>query len=119
MNSGLTTQTNGGTASMVLRKLYPWLFLPVTAGVLALVAMIPMTWQQQAIFGISMVVLALLINRRKEGQVATILLVLLCLCATTRYAYWRSATLWGYLHSPWAHVSMAAAVLMLILLGAS
>jgi cellulose synthase (UDP-forming) len=86
--------------------------------VLVLVALIPMSWQQQAFFGVLVVATALLIDRKKQGQVATILMVLLCLCATTRYAYWRSATLWGYLHSPWAHVSLLAAVLMLILLGA-
>ena len=85
---------------------------------LALVALIPMTWQQQAVFGVLIVVAAFLIDRRKRGQAATILLVLVCLCATTRYAYWRSATLWKYLHSPWGHVGAIAAVLMVILLAA-
>ena len=99
-------------------RLFPWLALPSVAGLLLLVAMVPMTWQQQAGFGGAMVVAALLINRRKQGDVTTLLLVLLCLCATTRYAYWRGATLWGYLRSPWSHVSIAAAALMLILLAA-
>jgi cellulose synthase (UDP-forming) len=101
-----------------MKRLYPWLILPVIFLVLALVAIIPMTWQQQAVFGVLVVATAFLIDRRKRGQIATILLVLLCLCATTRYAYWRSATLWKYLHSPWGHVGMAGAVLMVILLAA-
>jgi cellulose synthase (UDP-forming) len=99
-------------------RLYPWLVLPLVVAVLAFVALIPMTWQQQAFFGVLVVVAAFLIDRTRKGPAATILLVLLCLCATTRYGYWRSATLWDYLHRPWAHVSMVAAVLMLILVGA-
>ena len=96
----------------------PGYFLPLILAVLAFVALIPMTWQQQAFFGVLVVVAAFLIDRSKRGPAATILLVLLCLCATTRYGYWRSATLWDYLHRPWAHVSAVAAVLMLILVGA-
>ncbi len=99
-------------------RISPWLFLPLIIAVLAFVALIPMTWQQQAFFGVLVVVAAFLIDRSKRGPAATILLVLLCLCATTRYGYWRSATLWDYLHRPWAHVSVLAAVLMLILVGA-
>ena len=99
-------------------RLSPWLFLPLIVAVLAFVALIPMTWQQQAFFGVLVVVAAFLIDRSKRGPAATVLLVLLCLCATTRYGYWRSATLWEYLHRPWAHVSVLAAVLMLILVGA-
>ena len=64
------------------------------------------------------VVSALLIDRKKRGMSATILLVLLCLTATSRYAYWRTATLWRYLHNPWGHVSPLAVALMLTLLGA-
>ena len=101
-----------------IQRLSAWLFLPLTLAVLAFVALIPMTWQQQAFFGVLVVVAAFLIDRSKRGPAATILLVLLCLCATTRYGYWRSATLWEYLHRPWAHVSAVGAVLMLILVGA-
>jgi len=56
-----------------LKRLYPWLVLPVVFSVLMLVAVIPMTWQQQAIFGVLVVVTAFLIDRRKRGQMATIL----------------------------------------------
>ena len=101
-----------------LTRLYPWLILPLIIAVLATVALIPMTWQQQAFFGVLVVVTGFLIDRRKRGQAATILLVLLCLCATTRYAYWRSATLWKYLHNPWGHVSLVAELLMLTLVAA-
>jgi cellulose synthase (UDP-forming) len=101
-----------------LKSFYPWLVLPLIFCVLVLVAVIPMTWQQQGIFGILIVVTAFLIDRRKHWQISTILLVLLCLCATTRYAYWRSATLWRYLRSPWGHVGVIAALLMVILLAA-
>ncbi len=114
MKSGLPK--NAGVSQF--HRLSPWLFLPLILAVLAFVALIPMTWQQQAFFGVLVVVAAFLIDRTKRGPAATILLVLLCLCATTRYGYWRSATLWDYLHRPWAHVSAVAAVLMLILVGA-
>jgi cellulose synthase (UDP-forming) len=112
MKDGLPERTHW------LKHLYPWLVLPLIFCVLVLIAVIPMTWQQQAIFGVLVVVTAFLIDRRKRGQIATILLVLLCLCATARYAYWRSATLWKYLHSPWGHVGVIGAALMVILLAA-
>ncbi len=99
-------------------KLASWFVLPLTALVLAFIAFIPMTWQQQAIFGLLVVVTAFLIDRTRQGRLATILMVLLCLSCTLRYAYWRSSTLWAYLHSPWAHVSVLAEVLMCILLAA-
>jgi cellulose synthase (UDP-forming) len=101
-----------------MHRLFPWIGLPVLVAVLGLVAVIPMSWQQQAFFGVAMVVAALVLDRAHRGRPATILLVLLCLCATTRYAYWRGAMLWNYLDSPWSHVSIAAAVLMLILISA-
>ena len=101
-----------------IHRLFPWLFLPLIIAVLVFVALIPMTWQQQGFFGVLVVVAAFLIDRSKRGTAATILLALLCLCATTRYGYWRSATLWDYLHRPWAPVSAVAAVLMLILIAA-
>ncbi len=101
-----------------LTRLYPWLAIPFTMVLLALVALIPMTWQQQAFFGVLAVAAGWLIDRKKRGYIPTILLVLLCLTATSRYAYWRTATLWRYLHNPWGHVSPLAAALMLMLLGA-
>ncbi len=112
MKGDLPHETNWPT------RTYPWLFLPLIVCVLLMVAMIPMTWQQQAMFGILVVVAAFLIDRRKQGRIATILLVLLCLCATARYAYWRCATLWRYLRSPWSHVGAIGALLMVILLAA-
>ncbi len=114
----MSSDRQQGAAAMWLNHLYPWFVLPLIIAVLALVALIPMTWQQQAFFGVLVVVAALLIDRRKRGQAATILMVLLCLSATSRYAYWRSATLWRYLHSPWGHVSPVAATLMLTLFAA-
>ncbi|HTZ59778.1 MAG TPA: UDP-forming cellulose synthase catalytic subunit [Acidobacteriaceae bacterium] len=99
-------------------RIYPWLILPLIVAVLALVALIPMTWQQQAFFGVLVVIAAVLIDRSKSGQAATILLVLLCLSATSRYAYWRTAGLWRYLRSPWGHISPVAATLMLTLFAA-
>jgi cellulose synthase (UDP-forming) len=107
-----------GGGAIWLTRLYPWLAIPLTMVLLALVALIPMTWQQQAFFGVLVVVAAWLIDRKKRGHIPTILLVLLCLTATSRYAYWRTATLWRYLHNPWGHVSPLAVVLMLTLLGA-
>ncbi len=101
-----------------LTRLYPWLAIPLSMALLVLVALIPMTWQQQAFFGVLVVVAALLIDRKKRGHIPTILLVLLCLTATSRYAYWRTSSLWRYLHNPWGHVSPLAVALMLMLLGA-
>ncbi|MGC2402248.1 MAG: UDP-forming cellulose synthase catalytic subunit, partial [Acidobacteriaceae bacterium] len=98
--------------------IYPWLVVPVIIVVLALVALIPMTWQQQALFGVLLVAAAVLIDRKKQGEITTILLILLCLSATSRYAYWRTAGLWNYLHSPWGHVSPTAATLMVTLFAA-
>ena len=88
MKSGMPQSTG----AIWLTRLYPWLAIPLSITLLALVALIPMTWQQQAFFGVLVVAAAWLIDRKKRGHVPTILLVLLCLTATSRYAYWRTAT---------------------------
>lgn len=109
---------SGARNSPRSNRVTAWLVLSMVGVVLGFVAIIPMTWQQQGIFGLSVAVAALLIDRARQGRLATILMVLLCLACTLRYGYWRSSTLWAYLHSPWAHVSVIAEVLMCVLLAA-
>jgi cellulose synthase (UDP-forming) len=102
----------------MLERLFPLVAIPVSILLVIFVAMLPMTWQQQAIFGILFITTAWLLHRSRGGRTITLGIALFSLCATARYGYWRGNTLYEYLLSPWQHVHLLNAVFMLLLLGA-
>jgi len=99
-------------------RLFPLVAIPFSILLVGFVAMLPMTWQQQAIFGVLFIISAWLLHRFRGGRAVTLSIALFSLCATARYAYWRGNTLYEYILSPWQHVPPLSAVLMLLLLGA-
>ncbi len=102
----------------VIERAFPFVAIPASIALIAVVAMLPMTWQQQAVFGVMFIGTAWLLHRLRGGRAVTLCIALFSLCATARYAYWRGNTLYEYILSPWQHVPPFSAVLMLLLLGA-
>jgi hypothetical protein len=64
----------------------------VTLGLVS-VAWLPMTWQQQIVFGSVIVLAGILAKHFLHAQRVTYFLVLMSLCATLRYGVWRAVTL--------------------------
>jgi cellulose synthase (UDP-forming) len=102
----------------VIERLFPVVAIPLSILLVGFVASLPMTWQQQAIFGVLFIISAWLLHRFRAGRAVTLGIALFSLCATARYGYWRGNTLYEYLLSPWQHVHPLNAIFMLLLLGA-
>jgi cellulose synthase (UDP-forming) len=102
----------------MFERLFPLVAIPLSILLIGAVAMLPMTWQQQALFGVLFVITAWLLHRFHGGHAVTLSIALFSLCATARYAYWRGNTLYEYLLSPWQHVPPLSALFMLLLLAA-
>ena len=102
----------------LLESLFPLIAIPFAVLLVVFTALLPMTWQQQAIFGALFIVAAALLHWVHPGRAVTIGIAIFSLCATARYAFWRGNSLYEYLFSPWQHASVLSSVLMLLLLGA-
>jgi len=81
------------------------------------VASLEMSWQQQAAFGV-VVILAALVLSRFRNESSVYVLILLSGSATARYAWWRYDSLHHYFVSPWNHIDPWNAASMLLLIGA-
>lgn len=110
--------TNSEASPTLADSLFPVLLPPVAVLFICFFAMLPMTWQQQAVFGGLFIFAAWLLHRFHAGRRVTIALAMLSLCATARYAFWRGSSLYEYLFSPWQHASPLSGLMMLLLLGA-
>lgn len=99
-------------------RAFPFLALPALVCMIAFVALLPMTWQQQVGFGVLSIAAAWVLHRSHRGRVVTLTIATFSLCATMRYAFWRGNTLAQYLFSPWQRVPVVSAVLMVLLFAA-
>jgi len=100
------------------RLSFDWVGLPIIILLTLCVGLLPMTWQQQMFFGALTIAITVLIARFVAGPVAKMVLVLLSLAATARYAIWRIDSLWHYLFAPWSQVNALDSFFMLLLLAA-
>lgn len=83
---------------------------------ITLIAWLPMTWQEQTAFGCAVVLASLGVNRFFKGDRTTHMLMLISVCVTMRYAWFRVASLIHYLHSPWSAPDVIDASFMVLLL---
>jgi cellulose synthase (UDP-forming) len=77
-----------------------------------------LSWPKQAALGGIIVVMALVLNRKKQSQVVTIGLMLISLAATLRYAWWRIRLILQFFGDESNNRLSVSAVLMLILISA-
>ncbi len=74
----------------------------ILSGLLALMAaaallpllVLPLAWKEQAIFGATLIVFAILLNRTSRSLTVTILLMTISVFSTLRYGYWRVIQTW-------------------------
>jgi cellulose synthase (UDP-forming) len=80
-------------------RILAFLFGSVALGLLATV---PLRWDQQAVFGLACIVLAVLVSKCSRSSTATIAFAILAAFSTTRYAYWRISETYNYLSVNWS-----------------
>jgi cellulose synthase (UDP-forming) len=66
---------------------------------LCLLASVRFEWKDQALFGVCTFFLAVWINRRSGRYTGTLLLIVLSLFSTGRYAYWRYSETFRHLYA--------------------
>ncbi len=101
-----------------LAAFWRWAGLLMILTTLVALASLPMSWQQQAVFGGAIIVSALVVGRLFRGDAAVYVLVLLSASATARYAWWRIDALHHYFFSPWTRLDPWNVVSMLLLISA-
>jgi cellulose synthase (UDP-forming) len=80
--------------------------------------LLPLAWKPQILLGLVMMAGAILIGRSSQAAWATIALMLLSLCATLRYAWWRIGAVVAFFHDPSNRWDWADAACICILLSA-
>jgi cellulose synthase (UDP-forming) len=91
-------------------------FLVLAACVFCFLAMLPLSWPQQAILGLLSIILALAMARWSDSYLITLTLVMLSVFCTFRYGYWRIAQVVRYFHDPAGHLGALDIFFILCLL---
>lgn len=94
-----------------------------TRAVLALLALpalgvlliLPLAWDKQMLFGVALIVMAILLDRASSSTLVTMALVTVSVFSTLRYGYWRVAQTWEGITSS-RHVHDWGMVFALLLL---
>jgi cellulose synthase (UDP-forming) len=94
------------------------LFIIASIVVLYFLAAIDLEWREQAILGAVLLCFAIIINRVSNAQHITLLLCVLSMFSTVRYAHYRFSSTYTYLSFNWAQARPADLIFVFILLSA-
>ena len=78
-----------GAGETFVSKFIRLLVLVAAAVIFYFFATLPLTWPQQAVCGLLMLLMALALGRTSDSYLITLTLMILSLFATFRYGYWR------------------------------
>ncbi|HUV96158.1 MAG TPA: UDP-forming cellulose synthase catalytic subunit, partial [Acidobacteriaceae bacterium] len=78
-----------GAGENFFTKLLRLVFLLVAAAIFYFLAVLPLTWPQQAVLGLLSLLMALAIARSSDSYLVTLTLMMLSMFCTFRYGYWR------------------------------
>ena len=93
-----------GAGENLLTRAFRLLFLIVAAVVFCFLAVLPLTWPQQAILGLISILMALAMARGSDSYLVTLALMMLSVFCTFRYGYWRIMQVGRYFHDPATHL---------------
>lgn len=78
-----------GTGENVFTKFLRLLFLLAAAVVFCFLAVLPLTWPQQAVLGLLTLIMSLAVARASDSYLITLCLMMMSLFCTFRYGFWR------------------------------
>ncbi len=108
-------QNIGAGRSFSLR-LFRFVFLLFAAVACYFFVVLPLTWPQQAVCGLLMLIIGLTISRASESYLVTLMLMIMSLFATFRYGYWRLSQTWNFFQDPANHWGALDAFFILLLI---
>src|ERR1700744_3659484 len=92
-----------GAGQTFLNKLLRFLFLAAALVVFYFFATLPLTWPQQAVCGLLIILMAMALGRTSDSYLITLTLMIMSLFATFRYGYWRLTMTWQFFQDPSTH----------------
>ncbi len=107
-----------GAGENFFTKILRLLFLLAAAAVFFFMAVLPLTWEQQAVLGLVTLAMALAMARSSDSYLITLALMMLSMFCTFRYGYWRIAQVVRFFQDPASHPGALDAFFIFCLLGA-
>jgi len=92
-----------GAGENFLTKILRLLFLLAAAVVFCFLAVLPLTWTEQAVLGLLTLLMSLALARCSDSYLVTLSLMMMSLFCTCRYGYWRLAQTAHYFQDPATH----------------
>jgi len=92
-----------GAGENVFTKLLRLIFLLVAMVVFYFLAVLPLTWPQQAVCGLLTLMMGLALARSSDSYLVTLTLMVMSVFCTFRYGYWRLATTAEFFRDPANH----------------
>ncbi len=92
-----------GAGENVLTRVLRLLFLLVAAVVFYFLAVLPLTWPQQAVLGLLTLLMSLALARSSDSYLITLTLMMMSMFCTFRYGYWRISQVVRFFQDPANH----------------
>jgi len=92
-----------GAGENLFTRILRLLFLVLVAAVFCFLAIVPLSWPQQAILGLLSLVMALVLARISDSYLITLMLMMLSIFCTFRYGYWRVEQVVRFFQDPANH----------------
>ncbi|MGB8029362.1 MAG: UDP-forming cellulose synthase catalytic subunit [Terracidiphilus sp.] len=105
-----------GAGENVFTKVLRLLFLILAAVIFCFLAIVPLTWPQQAVLGLLSLLMALALARGSDSYLVTLTLMILSMFCTFRYGYWRIEQVVRFFRDPANHWGALDAFFILCLL---
>jgi cellulose synthase (UDP-forming) len=105
-----------GAGENIFTKILRLLFLVLAAVIFCFLAIVPLTWPQQAVLGLLSLLMALALARGSDSYLVTLTLMMLSIFCTFRYGYWRIEQVVHFFRDPANHWGALDAFFILCLL---
>ncbi len=105
-----------GAGENIFTKILRLLFLILATVIFCFLAIVPLTWPQQAVLGLLSLVMALFLARGSDSYLVTLTLMMLSMFCTFRYGYWRIDQVVRFFRDPANHWGALDAFFILCLL---
>ena len=92
-----------GAGENIVTKFLRLAFLLGAAVVFVFLAMLPLTWPQQAVCGLLTLLMAIALGRTSDSYLITLSLMMMSMFCTFRYGYWRLTQTIRYFQDPANH----------------
>jgi cellulose synthase (UDP-forming) len=104
-----------GAGENLLTRLARLLFMAAASVVFYFLAVLPLSWPQQAVCGLLTLLMAMALSRSSDSYLVTLTLMIMSMFCTFRYGYWRISSTIQFFRDPANHPGMLDAFFILCL----